>query len=153
MAARTVDEYEAAQLTDVGTFFAQQRYKAGKTQRQLADENQMSQNTITRLEKGQQDFKFSMLQRLAKIFGYRLELWLVPIEGGEAIPLKPDPKLRRTRAWGENTFTLSKPRKKAIRKPKPRPAILEGPQVEYKTSDEFDIEKEMAAMRQRLGVG
>lgn len=144
------DEFEEQQAKDLGEFFAQLRYKVRKTQREIGELARASQATITHIELAKTDLRLSTVQKLARVFGYRIEIYFVPVDGGEPVIAKPDPKLRSVRTYGGNTFTLSGPRKKAVRSVKPRTA---GPQVHYENEGEFDIDAEMMAMRQRLGVG
>lgn len=145
------DEFEEQQLKDIGTFFAQLRYKKGKTQRGVGSLSNIGQAAVTKFEKAQSDFRFTTLQALAKAYGYRVRLVLVPIEQGEDILVEPDPNYRTTRHYPKSTTT---PRKKTTgrRKKKEHVAILPGPQVHYDNDDEWDTEKEMAALRQRLGI-
>lgn len=143
------DEFEEQQLKDIGTFFAQLRYKKGKTQRGVGSLSNIGQAAVTKFEKAQSDFRFTTLQALAKAYGYRVQLTLIPIGEGEDILVEPDPNYRTSRHYPKTA--VSRP-KKAPRKKKVTGPILSGPQVEYDNDDEFDTAKEMAALRQRLGI-
>lgn len=149
------DEFEKQQISDIGKFFAQLRYKRKKTQREIGEWINGSQMAVTQFERAQSDFKFTTLQTFARAFGYRVKVVLVPLDEGidtelEARP-NPDEPISRT-DFDTNSGRSFGNRKPAVRKPRPRPPVSEGPQVEYETDDEFDIEKEMAAMRERFGV-
>ena len=148
----SLDEFEIQQVKDLGEVIAQQRLAQGKTQRQLGVDAEMGQPSITAFETASRDFKFSTFQTLARALGYRLDISLVPIDGGEAVSGRPDPKLRSTRTYDGGKGRKYPNRKPAVRKPRPVKPINPGPQVEYDSDDEFDTERELAAMRERLGV-
>ena len=150
---RVSDEFEIQQTKDLGLVIAQQRYAQGKTQRDLGSEADIGQAAVTAFETASRDFKFSTFQTLARTLGYRLDISLVPISGGDPVSGRPDPSLQKTRTYDGGVGRRYPNRKPAVRKQKTRKAILEGPQVESETDDEFDIDKEMAAIRARLGVG
>lgn len=145
------DDFEIEQLKDIGIFFAQLRYRKNKTQRDVGFMANLGQAAVTKFEKSQVDFKFGTMQVIARVLGYRVELYLVPLEGGEKILVEPDPNYRTKRSYANGTVVRSQPRVR--RKPKKKQEILPGPQVEYETDDEFDTAKEMAALRARLGIG
>lgn len=123
------------QRIDIGVFFAKLRYRSGQTQREVGRGTGLGQNAITCFERGTKDFKFSTLYRMAKIFGYNLEIRLVPISGEGAVLTvdhAPEPLAKRTYA-------------KKVKKPIDN-------EIQYDSDDQFDSDKEIAAMRERLGV-
>lgn len=148
----SLDEFEIQQTKDLGEVIAQQRLAQGKTQRQLGIDAQMGQASVTAFEKADRDFKFSTFQTMARALGFRLDISLVPIDGGDPVSGRPDPKLRSTRTYDGGKGRKYPNRKPAVRKPRPVKPINPGPQVEYDSDDQFDTEKELAAMRVRLGM-
>lgn len=145
------DDYEKKQLKDIGLFFTQERYRQKKTQRQVSEEFGAGQAGVSIFEKGLNDFRFSTLQKLARTLGYRVELRLIPMDRDPvkgSILAKPDLNAQSTREYGGNTFKLSGPRR--IRRPVKHKPIEQAPDVDYEFEDEFDTEKEVAALRARL---
>lgn len=146
------DDFEIEQQKKIGIFFAQLRVKAGLTQRDIGRLSQVGQAVITKFEKSQVNFKISTLQILARVHGYRLKIYLEPIDGGEDILVEPDPNFDHVRLYRGNTLRKNPTKKKPRRVVKKSKPILEGPQVQYDNDEEFDTEKEMAALRKRLGI-
>lgn len=146
------DDFEIEQQKKIGIFFAQLRVKAELTQRDIGRLSQVGQAVITKFEKAQVNFKISTLQILARVHGYRLKIYLEPIGGGEDILVEPDPNFDHTRLYRGNSLKKNPTRKKTrkvVKKPEP---ILEGPQVQYDNDEEFDTEREMAALRAKFGI-
>lgn len=141
------------QAKEIGKFFAQRRYLRGWTQRQLGVMSTLGQAAVTNFETGKSDFKLSTLHKLAQTHGFEVRICMVPIDGGDPVEAKPDPDIRVGRSYDTNsgkTFPNRKP--PTYKKPRARKEILPGPQVVYESDDEFDIAREMAALRARLGV-
>lgn len=142
---------DSQQRKDIGTFFTQFRYKKNLTQRQLGQMVGIGQAAITTFEKGQHDFRFSTLLRLARTYGYRLELRLVPLEGdGDSILIQPDPSARTRRTYGGNTFTRDKPRKAS--KPTVKKEKKDIPAVKYEDDEKFDSKAELARLREQFNL-
>jgi transcriptional regulator with XRE-family HTH domain len=155
MAMAPNDEFEIQQVKDIGSFFRQLRFKRNKSQREMANELGCSQATLTRFELAQDGYRFSQLQKIARGYGYRLEISVVPMDENidTRIVAKPDPEVLvpvngvRDTKHGRNPSEITSSgdkyqgRKKSTKK---------YDQVTYEDDEEFDIEAEMAAMRARL---
>ncbi len=132
------DDFEIEQTRDIGRFFAQLRIKMNKSQRELAELVGCSQATITKFEKASEEYRFSSLQKIARTMGYRLEISVVPID--ESINT-------RIVARPNSDLPLVPVREQRRKKPQRVHTVRE---IKYETEDEFDVEAEMALVRERL---
>lgn len=156
MAMRNRDEFELQQVRDIGAFFRQLRFKRNKSQKDEAAEIGCSQATLTYFEKGRDDYRFSMLQKIAHHYGYRVEVSLVPVDESitTRVVARPDPDFEvpvngvRDTKYGREPSEITS---EGVRKPRARKPQLV-PDVQYDTEDEFDTQAELAAMRKRLGL-
>ena len=144
----SVLQNEKQQVKDLGEFLAQRRYLLGKTQRELADEMKIGQARVTDLEKALVDFKFSTLQRFARVFGYRVEIHFVNDETGEDLIAVPDPTLRKERTY-EKATGPKKPRKQSPRKPRSDGPVPQKVLTKHRvrTLDDADFDRGMQDMR------
>lgn len=76
----TLDEEIQTIWDNVGSALVQLREASGLTQRQAAKLADSTQARISDLENGKADMFISTLQRWAKVYGYSVEIHLVPIE-------------------------------------------------------------------------
>lgn len=139
MSMRPRDEFELAQVKDIGRFFAQLRFKRGKSQREEAEVIGCSQATLTRFELGQDEYRLSLLQKMAEHYGYRLEISVVPLDENikTRIVAKPDPAVTIPNYGVRNKKRTPSKRVDAVK-------------VVYEDDDTFDMAAEMAALRSRL---
>lgn len=136
MSMRARDEFEIKQVKDIGQFFAQLRFKRNKSQREEAEELGCSQATLTKFELGKDEYRLSLLQKMAEHYGYRLEIAVVPIDESinTRIVARPDPNV----TIPSNGVRDTKYKKGT------------GVKIVYADPEDFDIEAEMEAMRSRL---
>lgn len=149
MAMRDRDEFELNQAREIGSFFKQLRFKRNKSQKEEAEEIGCSQATLSYFEIGRDDYRFSLLQKMAEHYGYRLEVSLVPIDESidTRIVAKPDPGFDVPSNGVRDTKYVRGTGRLKSKEPKIKPTI-----VVYEDEDTFDTQAELAAMRSRLGI-
>ena len=75
----TPDENGQALLDSIGELFLELRQEAGLTQRQAAELADRIQARISYLENGKADIHVLTLQKWARVYGYEIEISVVPI--------------------------------------------------------------------------
>lgn len=74
------DEDGQALLDSIGELFLELRQEAGLTQRQAAEKAESIQARVSNLENGKADVFILTLQKWARVYGYDIQLHVVPIE-------------------------------------------------------------------------
>lgn len=77
---KNMTEEEWEMLAGIGAMFKELRDASGLTQKQAASRLNTSQARVPVLEHGQADVMVTTLMRWAGLYGYALEVSLVPIE-------------------------------------------------------------------------
>lgn len=79
----TITEEEQVLLSDIGKMYRDKREEEGFTQREAAKLAKSSQARVSSIENGHTDVGVIALQRWADVYGYSLQIVLVPYEGLE----------------------------------------------------------------------
>ena len=74
------DEAGQNLLDSIGELFLSLRQEAGLTQRQAAEKAESIQARVSNLENGKADIFILTLQKWARVYGYDIELHVVPLE-------------------------------------------------------------------------
>lgn len=69
---------EQSLTSKLGDIFRAERVKKGWTQRQAAEHAGTAQARVTYLEQGERDLMLSTIERYADLYGYNVEVRLVP---------------------------------------------------------------------------